>query len=134
MRVAAPRQGRSLVDSLERAAAPKFKIKSVHQTHLKNLKKSISRGSGGRAKNSSKTWSKCHFLLLHRRKSGQKVGKTQSFIRTWPIFQGGPFFQFFHGFSYFFTRSSNKESTYRILAQQQRKHSCSKNSAASIKF
>ena len=46
---------------------------------FKNVKKSISRGSGGRAKNSSKTWSKVTFLLLHRRKSGQKVGKNCHF-------------------------------------------------------
>ena len=62
---------------------------------LQNDKKSIFEGSGVGAKNSSKTWSKCHFLLLYRRKSGQKVGKTQSFIRTWSISQGRGFFTFF---------------------------------------
>ena len=54
---------------------------------LQNDKKSIFEGSGGWAQNGSKTWSKCHFLLLYRRKSGQKVGKTQSFIRGFSIFQ-----------------------------------------------
>ena len=54
---------------------------------LQNDKKSIFEGSGGWAKNSSKTWSKCHFLLLYRRKSGQKVGKTQSFNRDFLVFQ-----------------------------------------------
>ena len=38
-------------------------------------KKSIFWGPGGSAENSSKTWSKVTFLLLHRRKSGQKVVK-----------------------------------------------------------
>ena len=66
---------------------------------LQNDKKSIFEGSGVGAKNSSKTWSKCHFLLLYRRKSGQKVGKTQSFTRGFLIFQDGPFFRLFHGFS-----------------------------------
>ena len=66
---------------------------------LKMTKKSIFEGTGGSAKNSSKTWSKCHFLLLYRRKSGQKVGKTQSFTRGFLIFQEGPFFRVFHTFS-----------------------------------
>ena len=38
-------------------------------------KKSIFEGTGGSAENSSKTWSKCHFLLLYRRKRRQKVVK-----------------------------------------------------------
>ena len=42
-------------------------------------KKSIFWGPGGSAENSSKTWSKVTFLLLHRRKSGQKVGKNCHF-------------------------------------------------------
>ena len=57
---------------------------------LQNDKKSIFEGSGVGAKNSSKTWSKCHFLLLYRRKSGQKVGKTQSFNRDFLVFQKHP--------------------------------------------
>ena len=42
---------------------------------LKMTKKSIFEGSGGWAQNGSKTWSKCHFLLLYRRKRRQKVVK-----------------------------------------------------------
>ena len=42
---------------------------------FKTSKKSIFEGTGGSAENGSKTWSKCHFLLLYRRKSGQKVVK-----------------------------------------------------------
>ena len=57
---------------------------------LQNDKKSIFEGSGGWAQNGSKTWSKCHFLLLYRRKSGQKVGKTQSFNRDFLVFQKTP--------------------------------------------
>ena len=82
---------------------------------LQNDKKSIFEGSGAGAKNSSKTWSKCHFLLLYRRKSGQKVGKTQSFTRGFLIFQEGPFFHFFHNFFMIFMFATNIEGTYRIL-------------------
>ena len=70
---------------------------------FKTSKKSIFEGTGGSAENGSKTWSKCHFLLLYRRKSGQKVGKTQSFTRGFLIFQDGPFFRLFHGFLQFFS-------------------------------
>ena len=42
---------------------------------FKTSKKSIFEGTGGSAENGSKTWSKCHFLLLYRRKRRQKVVK-----------------------------------------------------------
>ena len=75
MRVAAPRQGRSLVDSLERAAAPKFKIKSVHQTHLKISKNRFPGGQGAVQKIAQKHGQNVIFSFCTEEKVDKKWAK-----------------------------------------------------------